>query len=156
MKAHMKRLLVVDDDMGIRRLLVTTLESDLVSVLQAEHAEEALKTARRERPDLILLDLLMVRGSGFAVCRELKQDPTTAHIPIVVLTALRHQDARDEASRCGADAYFTKPFSPTALLGRVEEILALKHLTPGPFPAGKGSHSAASRLSPSPPAAMRG
>ena len=74
-------------------------------------------------PDLVLLDLMMPKMDGHAVCRALKQAPATRGIKVVMLTALAQETDRRTAMRAGADDYMTKPFSPTALLAKVEEML---------------------------------
>lgn len=121
-----KQVLLADDDKSVRDLLRETLGDDeRYDVLEAADGEQALEIARRRRPNLIFLDVLMPKKNGFEVCRELKRDPATAGIKVVMLTALGQDDARDEGLGAGADDYFTKPFSPLALISKVEQILGL-------------------------------
>lgn len=120
----MRKLLIADDEAGIRSLVRMTLESDAYEIIEAADGAEALELARKHHPDLLLLDVMMPGITGLEVCRTLKGDPDTAGITIVMLTA-RAQDSDREAGRAaGAESYFTKPFSPVALLRKVDEIFA--------------------------------
>jgi DNA-binding response OmpR family regulator len=118
----MRKLLIVDDEEGVRSLVRMTLESDNYEILEARRAEEALKLVREHRPDLVLLDVMLPDISGVEVCRTLKADPDTASVTIVMLTAKAQSSDLEEAEDAGADGYFTKPFSPVALLRRVDKI----------------------------------
>lgn len=123
----LKQVLLADDDKSVRDLLVETLGDDeRYQVLEAADGEQALEIARKRRPNLVFLDVLMPKKNGFEVCRALKSDPATAGIIVVMLTALGQEDARVRGQQAGADGYFTKPFSPLALISKVEEILGLK------------------------------
>jgi two-component system, OmpR family, phosphate regulon response regulator PhoB len=120
---HVKKLLIADDEPGIRRLIRMTLESDEYEIIEATNGDEALELARLHKPALVLLDVMMPRRGGFEICRDLKADPETASITVVMLTA-RTQDAdQREGDTAGADHYFMKPFSPLALMRKVDEIL---------------------------------
>ncbi len=101
-----------------------TLQAQEYEIFEAADGEEALGLTYQHRPHLVLLDVMMPKLSGFDVCRRLKEDPATAAIPIVMLTVKGQGDDLDEADAVGADAYFVKPFSPIALLRKVEEILS--------------------------------
>jgi two-component system phosphate regulon response regulator PhoB len=121
----MKKILIVDDQPEVRELVDVTLRISDYTISQAESGDQALTVARAEHPDLILLDVMMPTSSidGFEVCRQLKSDPMTRDINIVMLTA-RGQEADMEMGRkVGADDYFTKPFSPLQLMNKVEELL---------------------------------
>lgn len=118
-----RKVLLADDDPGLRRLVGTTLGSDDFDLLQAADGGEALEVARRERPDLILLDVNMPRLNGFEVCRQLKSDPATAGIKVVMLTARANESDRVQGREAGADEYFVKPFSPVQLLDKVYSLL---------------------------------
>lgn len=121
----MKKILIVDDQPEVRELVDVTLRISDYAISQAESGDQALIVARAEHPDLILLDVMMPTSSidGFEVCRQLKSDPMTQDINIVMLTA-RGQEADVEMGRkVGADDYFTKPFSPLQLMNKVEELL---------------------------------
>lgn len=121
----MKKILIVDDQQEVRELVDVTLRIGDYVIWQAESGDQALATARSEHPDLILLDVMMPKSTfdGFEVCQQLKSDPTTKDIYIVMLTA-RGQGADVEmGKKVGADDYFTKPFSPLELMTKVEELL---------------------------------
>lgn len=118
-----RKVLLADDDAGLRRLVGTTLGSDDFDLLQATDGDEALEVARRELPDLILLDVNMPRLNGFEVCRQLKADPATAGIKVVMLTARANESDRVQGREAGADEYFVKPFSPVQLLDKVYSLL---------------------------------
>lgn len=120
----MRTVLVADDEEVMVALVVATLEGDpRYRVLVARDGEEALALALRERPDLVFLDVCMPRRDGYEVCRRLKAHPATARARVVMLTALEGEEERRRAREAGADDYFSKPFSPTALLQKVEEVL---------------------------------
>jgi two-component system alkaline phosphatase synthesis response regulator PhoP/two-component system response regulator VicR len=123
-----KHILAVDDERFIRRLVEVNLQRAGYRVTTAADGAEALEVARADRPDLIVLDVLMPRVDGFEALRRLKADPATAEIPVVMLTA-RAQDADlFKGYQYGADLYLTKPFNPVELLTFVNRILA----TPAP------------------------
>ncbi|MGH2787547.1 MAG: response regulator [Actinomycetota bacterium] len=121
----MKKLLIADDDPGIRRLVRMTLESDNYEILEASDGEETLRLAREHKPVLLLLDVMMPRVDGFDICRELKSDPATSSTTIVILSARTQESDLNEGRAAGADDYFMKPFSPVALMRKVDEVLAL-------------------------------
>ena len=122
-----KKVMLADDEEELLALVSATLEgSEGFKILLAQDGAEALEMARREKPDLLFLDVMMPKLNGYEVCRELKKDPATASITIIMLTALAQDSERIKAMEAGADGYLTKPFSPTALLNKVEEILEKK------------------------------
>jgi|DewCreStandDraft_5_1066085.scaffolds.fasta_scaffold00026_32 CheY-like chemotaxis protein len=132
-----KKILLADDDRHLRKLVSATLEGDPeYVVLQASDGAETLEKARREHPDLILLDVSMPHMNGFEVCRQLRADPATADIPIVMLTAAANAADREAGRAAGATDYFVKPFSPLSLLRRVSELLGRDTDLP---PLGRGS-----------------
>ncbi len=116
------KVLVADDDPRVRRVVVTTL-GGVYQLFEARDGEQALAVARREMPDLLLLDVRMPVFDGLEVCRRIKGDPLTAHLRVVMLTGLGADEDRKAGERAGADAYFVKPFSPRALLNQVTELL---------------------------------
>ena len=119
-----KKVLLADDEEDILMLVSATLGGDdRYDLILARDGEQALNRAREERPDLMFLDVMMPKKDGFEVCAELKADDTTSDIKIVMLTAMAQELDREKAEAAGADFYFTKPFSPTALLDKVEELL---------------------------------
>ncbi len=120
----MKKILLADDEPAVRRLVTATLaDESRYQILEASDGVEALNIARVERPALLLLDVNMPELDGFEVCRALKADPATRDIVVVMLTALAQPTDRERGIAAGADGFFTKPFSPLALLEKVEEVL---------------------------------
>jgi two-component system, OmpR family, phosphate regulon response regulator PhoB len=117
-----RTLLIVDDEDGVRSLVRMTLESEKYQILEARGGSEAISMVRRHEPDLVLLDVMLPDSSGIDVCRALKADPDTRATTIVMLTAKAQNSDLEEAEAAGADGYFTKPFSPVALMQRVERI----------------------------------
>ncbi len=122
-----KKVLIADDEEGVLALISATLEGDdRIEVFLGENGEEALEMAMREKPDLVFLDIMMPKKTGYEVCQSLKQNPETAHTTVVMLTAQAQDADKQRAWDAGADDYFTKPFSPTRLLNKIEEILEIK------------------------------
>ena len=123
----MRKVLLVDDYEGVLSLVHATLRNDeRYQILLARDGEEALDLARLEKPDLIFMDIMMPKTDGYSVCRELKDDPDTSQIKVVLLTALDTEFSRDRGMEAGAVDYITKPFSPIALLERVDDILGIE------------------------------
>ncbi len=120
----MKTILIADDEQLLRDLVETTLSSPELRILKAGDGDAALRLARREHPDLMLLDLIMPGLSGIEVARDLLQDPATANIPIIILTGMGRDEDREAGLAMGVRAYLMKPFSPLELLDRVLEVLA--------------------------------
>ena len=120
----MKKILVVDDQLEVRELVGVTLRSDDYQVIQAESGEKAVEIARAEKPDLIIMDIMMPGGmDGLEATHIIKNDPETKDCQIVMLTAKGQQVDREKGVEAGADDYFVKPFSPLELIKKVEEIL---------------------------------
>jgi len=118
-----KRVLVVEDDTEMVDLLRFNLQKAGFAIATAADGIEALKKVRSLAPDLILLDLMLPELDGFSVCEILRQDPDTASIPIIMLTALSNELARMTGLASGANDYFSKPFSPRQLVSRVKDLL---------------------------------
>ena len=119
-----KKILLADDEEPSRALMVATFrDGDRYQLLEARTGVEALEMARREKPDLILLDILMPNMDGFEVCCRLKADPDTKTITIILITALAQEAGKRRGQEVGADGFVTKPFSPAALLKKAEEVL---------------------------------
>ncbi len=116
------KLLIADDEPSVRALVHVTLEGDEHTILEAADGVEALEVTRSERPGLVLLDIMMPRLDGLTVCRAIKSDPATSGTVVVMLTAQAQGRDRDLGLAAGADDYFTKPFSPLALLNMVERV----------------------------------
>ncbi len=125
-----KKILVVDDEENIRELVKYNLAREGYQVTTVGSGEEALKQAGEKPPDLIVLDLMLPGIDGFDVCRQLKNDSRTAHIPIVMLTVKGEESDIVVGLELGADDYITKPFSPKVLLARIKAVLRRKEKKP--------------------------
>jgi signal transduction histidine kinase len=115
-------ILLADDETHLRTLVRTTLEDPSYRIVEASTGTAALELARRERPDLVVLDLMMPGLTGLEVLQRLRVDPDTARVPVVMLTATGQEKDRTRALQLGADAYLVKPFSPLELLQTVESL----------------------------------
>lgn len=118
------KILLADDQDRVRQLVAATLGNTQWELLYARDGEEALRIAREARPQVVLLDVAMPKLDGFEVCRQLKSDPDTSQMAVVILTALRDEESRIKGNLAGADEYFVKPFSPLALVARLHELMA--------------------------------
>jgi two-component system alkaline phosphatase synthesis response regulator PhoP len=121
-------VLIADDNPQILELLEAYLEPLSVRVLTARDGQEALDAVENDQPDLILLDIMMPKRSGFEVCRMLKDDPRYRDIPIIMVTALNEVADMERARECGADHFLSKPVNKLELLDRVKHLLKLKNL----------------------------
>jgi len=124
--AALGRVLIVDDDLRVRETMRDYVEHLGYSVRDASSAEEALAEITRETPDLVLLDVRMPGINGIDLCRQLKGDPMTHLIPVVLLTAERELDSRVAGLEAGADDYFTKPVHPRELEARLQSLVRLR------------------------------
>jgi CheY-like chemotaxis protein len=121
---YMKKILIVDDQSEIRELLDMTLKSDDYDIFQAESGQKAIDIAKKEKPDLIIMDIAIPGGTeGIEITRTLKNDPDTKNSKIIMLTGRGIDTNRKKSLDAGADDFFAKPFSPLALIKKVEEVL---------------------------------
>lgn len=121
----MKKILIVDDEEKVRKLVEVTLSVGELEILHASSGDEALQVVREAKPDIILLDIMMPGVlDGFDVCRLLKEDPDTMDIYVIMLTAKGQQADKERGLALGADDYIVKPFSPTELMDKIDGILA--------------------------------
>ena len=120
---HNATVLIVDDNPQILELLEAYLDPLALRVLTVMDGEAAVDAVRRERPDLILLDIMMPKRSGFEVCRMLKEDPRYRNIPIVMVTALNEAADIERAQESGADHFITKPVNKHDLIECVRNLL---------------------------------
>ena len=118
-----QHVLVAEDEWGLRDLLVYNLDREGFRTTACEDGETAANTIRVARPDLVLLDWMLPKRSGIEVCREVRANPMTASLPVIMLTARGEVEDRVAALDCGADDYVTKPFSMAELISRVRAVL---------------------------------
>jgi len=118
-----KQIFVVEDEKDIVELLTYNLEKDGYRVLSEMDGAAALKKIPEKMPDLVLLDLMLPKVDGLTICKTLKSNPRTAHIPVVMLTAKGEESDKIVGLELGADDYMTKPFSVKELLARVRAVL---------------------------------
>ncbi len=119
----MAKILIAEDDAAVRSLIRMTLDSGQTEILEVDDGAAALELARSELPELIFLDWSMPGSTGIEVCRALRENPETAQIKVVLLTARSERGDREAGFEAGADDYITKPFSPLQLLDKVTEVL---------------------------------
>ncbi|AKH21028.1 response regulator transcription factor [Sedimenticola thiotaurini] len=119
-----QHILIVDDEKNIAISVDYLLRREGYAVSVAHDGEEGLRLIREERPDLVLLDIMMPRLDGFQVCEAVRQDPALAGIRIVMLTAKGRDAEREKGLALGADAYITKPFSTRELVSQIKALLA--------------------------------
>ena len=117
------KLLLVEDDISLAELLEYRFTKEGYRVRATSDGDEALEMAEDDAPDLVILDWMIEGTSGIEVCRRLRRDKATAHVPIIMLTAREAEDDRIRGLDTGADDYITKPFSPRELLARVSAVL---------------------------------
>ena len=123
LKLMKPKILVVDDEADALELISYNLKSAGFEVVTADDGEKALKKARAEQPNLILLDLMLPEVDGLEVCKVLRREPATAATPIIMLTARASEVDRVVGLELGADDYVTKPFSPRELVLRIKNLL---------------------------------
>ncbi len=127
----MYRILIVEDERDIADLIGFNLQRAGYEVIKAHDGVEGTELALRERPDLILLDLMLPGRDGYSVFRELRRDARTVNTPVIMLTARAQTEDRIQGLEAGADDYLTKPFSPKELMLRVQAILKRTDAPPG-------------------------
>ena len=128
----MATVLLAEDDADIRLLVTFTLTRAGYQVREFGDGLSAVADAREHPPDLAILDVMMPGMSGLEVCQELRQDPATAHIPVIILTALAQQTDITAVFAAGADDYIVKPFSPREFVTRVNAALARAQASAAP------------------------
>jgi len=128
MSGEPRRILVAEDDRFLRKAAEMALKRQGYTVLTAADGEEALRAARTELPDLILLDLIMPKLNGFDVLQALKKETPTAHIPVILLTAMGSEEKQLEGLKAGVNDYITKPFTFEILASRIRNLLSQQEL----------------------------
>jgi|SRR3989339_1294647 len=122
----MKKVLLVDDEEDIVGALTIRLKASGYDVISASNGMEGLEKARSEKPDVILLDIMLPKLDGYKVCRILKFDEKFKNIPIIMVTGKFGEENRKLGMDVGADAYILKPFNPKELMAKIEEVLTKK------------------------------
>jgi len=120
-----KQVLIVDDEPDIVESIKFNLELEKIECIEAFDGEEALSKARKENPDVIILDIMLPKINGYKIARMLKFDETYKHIPIIMLTARTQQADIKTGEETGADEYVTKPFNMEELVGLVKKYLRI-------------------------------
>jgi two-component system alkaline phosphatase synthesis response regulator PhoP len=117
------KVLVVDDEVYILHILDFILGAENYDVITATNGEQALEKVREEKPDLVVLDIMMPKLDGYETCKALKGNPETKNIPVILLSAKGRNVDQKVGFEVGADDYITKPFSPRKLVERINAIL---------------------------------
>jgi len=117
-----KKILIADDEGTVRLVVEKMLDKDYI-VLEATNGEEAVRIAKAQQPDLILMDLIMPKMDGYTACSEIKADQSTKGIPVVILTAVGHELNKKFATEMGAAGYVTKPFNIQDLINVISPLL---------------------------------
>jgi len=128
------RILVVDDEIYIVHILDFSLGMEGYEVITALDGEQALEKLKTEKPDLIVLDIMMPKLDGYEVCKAIKSSPETRHIPVILLSAKGRNVDQKLGFDVGADDYITKPFSPRKLVERINQLLG-QAVTERPAPS---------------------
>lgn len=118
-----KRILLVEDEKDMVYAVTLQLEANNYEVLTAHDGQEGLEKAKKEKPDLIILDLMLPKMDGYKVCGLLKADTRYNRIPIIMFTARAQESDKETGKEVGADAYITKPFEQEMLFAKIQELL---------------------------------
>ncbi len=119
----MSTVMVVDDSVTLREMIADLLKGRGLNVIVASDGVEALEQIKTNRPDLVVLDIVMPRMNGYEVCRRLKSDPKTQSLPVVMCSSKSEEFDRYWGMKQGADAYIAKPFHPQELVGTIKQLL---------------------------------
>ena len=125
-----KKLLIVDDEPELLLLMEARLRANGYEIFKAADGQLGLEMAKKEKPDLIILDLMLPKMDGFKVCGLLKKDTRYAYIPILLFSARAQEEDRRLGEEMGADGYLTKPFNPEILLAKIDALLLKAGSTP--------------------------
>ncbi len=120
------RILVIDNEPGLLEVIRIRLEANGYEVLTAQDPLEGLELAKEERPDLIILDVIMPKVNGLRLLRILKREDETKDVPVIILSVQWHENNQEAGKESGADYYLTKPYEPDELLETVKKALAKK------------------------------
>ena len=119
----MSVVLVVEDSVPQQKMITDLLQRSGMTVVVAADGVEAMASIQSQRPDLVVLDIVLPRMNGYEVCRKLKSDPATQDVPVVMCSSKGEEFDRYWGMKQGADAYIAKPFQPTELIGTVKQLL---------------------------------
>lgn len=122
-----KKILIIDDETDLLMVVQARLEANGFIVITSIDGEKGLEKAKKEKPDLIILDLIMPKINGEEVCKRLKKCPETKNIPIIALTASGHPDSEKKIRKCGASDFMHKPFEDDDLLLKIKRALGDKN-----------------------------
>jgi len=118
-----KKILVVDDEKDLVETMTLRLQASGYEVIPAYDGQEGLEKAKKDKPDLIILDLMLPKMDGYRVCGLLKADSRYSKIPIILFTARAQESDKKMGEEVGGDAYITKPFDPPTLLAKIKELI---------------------------------
>lgn len=118
------KILIVEDEESLLKLESILLSSKGYNVTGVMDGRAALEEVRLNRPDLVILDIMLPEMDGFEVCRQIKENPDTRHIPVVMLTAKKNSQDFARGQQVGSDAYITKPFKSSKVLDTIQELLS--------------------------------
>jgi two-component system, OmpR family, alkaline phosphatase synthesis response regulator PhoP len=118
-----KKILIIEDEIALVKILTLRLEANGYQVIFAIDGQKGLNLAREEKPDLIILDIMLPTMDGYQICRLLKYDGRFNQIPVIMVTAKGMDEDKKTGEQVGADAYFVKPFEPAELLEKIKELL---------------------------------
>jgi len=119
----MSKILIIEDDPDTARVVAKRLEQEGLSVIVALDAYEGTKMAHSQKPDLIILDLMLPAGGGLFVLGNIRMSAETRSLPIIVLTGVKAEDTKEKAQKLGVEAYLEKPYEPAVLVSTVKNIL---------------------------------
>lgn len=119
----MSNVLVVEDSAPQREMISELLAKSGMSVALATDGVEALEQVKAIQPDIVVLDIVMPRKNGYEVCREIKSDPSTQHVPVIICSSKGEDFDKYWGMKQGADAYIVKPFQPKELIGTIKQLL---------------------------------
>jgi two-component system, OmpR family, phosphate regulon response regulator PhoB len=126
MEKEKRKVLLVDDESGIRRILRIFLEVEGFQVLEAVNANQAYQVIDEEKPDVVILDVILFGTTGFEICEKIKGNPVTRGIYVILFTALTKDSDVAEGERVGADLYLMKPLNPKDIVERVKAVFSEK------------------------------
>ena len=147
----MRRILIIEDHADIRRLLRWALEPDGHAIIEATNGQAGLDRMQATEPDLVLLDVMMPGDlNGYQVCERIRSHPKFQRIPVVMVSAKSSDDDRRAATRAGANAYFTKPFSPLSISREVDRLLSERNPAPTALSPRRHDQAESPAVAPSP------